>query len=78
MAVLKLVKANNADTVKALAALLERAKRGEVDGVAVCYHTATKREKAVFTGLYRAHPDRAAATAMRLSMALAQLNGEYD
>lgn len=76
--IFKLIRSDNSETVKKLAELLERAKRGEIVGIAACYHTLGGGEKAAFTGMYRANPYKAAAAAMRLSVAVASANGEYD
>jgi hypothetical protein len=65
-------------TVQVLEALVAKARRGEVVGVALCFRTEHGFEDSAITGSYAESTDLAAAAAMRLSMRLATANGEYD
>lgn len=77
MAVMKLVKrAEDRDTAAVLQCLADMAKRGEVIAVALCYRTDDQAEHAAFTGLYKAHPDKAVNAAMRLSWRLTQMQDD--
>lgn len=65
-------------TVQVLEALLEKARAGQIQGVAVCFKTPDGFEDSAITGAYADSTDAAAAAAMRLSMKLANGRGEYD
>lgn len=64
---LRLVDPRNEETIRALRALLARAERGELTGIAVCYHTRGQGEQVAFTGKYRERPSDALAAGMRMS-----------
>lgn len=72
---LRLVERNDEETIRALRALLARAERGELAGIAVCYHTRGEGEEVAFTGLYRARPSDAVAAGMRMSHTINMLQG---
>jgi len=74
--VFQLVKTDNSDTIEALTYLLAQARLGRLRGVALCYQDAKGEDGAVFTGLYRAHPEKAVNAAMRLSWRLTQIQDE--
>lgn len=71
--VLQLVKTSHSDTVEALTYLLSEAKQGRIRGIALCYQDTQGEDGAVFTGLYRAHPEKAVNAAMRLGWRLTQM-----
>ena len=77
-AVLKLVLNDNSETVAIFEHMTELARQGKVKGSAVCFRDENGKEHAIFTGVYRTHPDKAAGAALRMSMMVAQLRGEYD
>lgn len=64
--------------VDILEALVAKARKGEVTGVALCYRTPDGFEDSVIAGSYAESTDMAAAAAMRLSMRLASARGEYS
>lgn len=64
--VLRMVQHSAKETVEALGALLARASRGEIRGIALCFRLASGREKTVFTGCYKS-TSAAASAAMRIS-----------
>lgn len=67
MVVLRLVERSKRDTVQILSALLARAARGEVIGVAVCFASRPGVEHCAFTGPYKASPERAVNAGMRMA-----------
>lgn len=78
MEVIKMAEYRARETVALLTVLLERAKRGDVDGIAVCLHTAKGAEEMAFTDRYRREPAMAANGAMRLCWRLTQFQDEQD
>lgn len=73
MVVLKLIQRDDhAGTVAVLSALLVKARRGELRGIALSYRTVDDREAAVYTGLYRAAPAEAVRAGLRMSWRLTQ------
>jgi hypothetical protein len=75
MAVLRLIKTSNKDTVGVLRHLLEQAILGEVTAVAVAYRNPHDRsDNFVLTGIYNARPGAAvnAASLMKWKLTLAQ------
>lgn len=71
--VLRLVPHPIRETISILTALLERARRGEVIGIAISFRDKHGHEHSVFTGPYN-DPGVAAAAAMRMSMRLNELH----
>lgn len=63
--------------MQVLEALLQKARNGELAGIALCYRARRGREEAVITGVYAQGDDAATAAMLRLSMRLAQTKGEY-
>jgi hypothetical protein len=78
VAVFQLVKTDNSAQVAIFEYMAALARNGKLRGTAICFTDDEGVEQAVFTGLYRAHPDKAAGAALRMSMQLAQMRGEYD
>lgn len=78
MTVLKLVRPDLKDTIGILRCLLERAERGEIVGLAICYRTKDRMEHAAFSGIYRSKPGAAVNAAMRLSWKLTQMQEVRD
>lgn len=76
MSVLQLVCTSNRDTVVALECMLEKARRGRLNGLAACFELDNGTEEALFTGRYKADPAKAVNASLRLSMRLAQLQNE--
>jgi hypothetical protein len=72
MVVLKLIETTNKDTVAVLRCLLDKAIKGEVTAVALCYRTADLKEHAAFSGIYKVRPGAGVNAAMRISWALTQ------
>jgi hypothetical protein len=72
-AVIHLVEYRSKDTAQVLQALADKAKRGEVIAVALCFRTADQEEHIAFTGTYRTKPGEAVNAAMRISWRLTQL-----
>jgi hypothetical protein len=66
---LRLVKSKADETVKTFLYLAELARRGELQGSAVCVKTM-RGEQVYFTDCYRANTSMAAGAAMRMSMRL--------
>ena len=64
---LRLVENKNEDTIRVLRALLARAERGDLAGIAVCFRTRGAGEDVAFTGIYRERPSDALAAGMRMS-----------
>lgn len=77
MNVVSLERYRNQRTVEVLEALLAKALRGEVVGLALCYRTSKGAEDSAITGFYLGNTDAAASSALRLSMKLADARGEY-
>lgn len=75
-AVLHLVDNSSPETAQVLQALADKAKRGEVIAVALCYRTAHAKEHIAITGAYKASPARALNAAMRLSWRLTQIQDD--
>jgi hypothetical protein len=65
-------------TIQVLEALLEKAKAGQLVGLAACYKCKDGKEESVIAGAYGRNPDAAASSALRLSMQLAGARGEYE
>jgi hypothetical protein len=61
------------ETVAVLAHLLDRARKGEVDGVSVCTRFGGGREEIAFTGCYRRTPALSIASIIRVFQRLARL-----
>lgn len=78
MNVVSLARFASRDSIAVLEALLEKAARGEIIGLAVCFEDRQGREECALTGSFSRTPDRAAAAALRLSMKVAGVRGEYD
>lgn len=71
MAVLKLVRHSNRETVTLLDGLSELAQRDEVDDVIICYRSRKGGQmKIARTGLYRAQPAEALRAIMQVSVYL--------
>lgn len=66
------------ETVAVLQHLLDRAKRGEIIGLALCARTIRHREEISFTGMYRQHPDRAVNASMRMSWRMTQMQDDNE
>lgn len=66
------------ETVAALEYLLERARRGEIIGLALCAKPLSGPEEIVFADDYRKKPGKALSAAMRMSWRLTQLADEQD
>lgn len=64
------------ETVSILKCLLEKAKNGEVTGIAVCLKRSDGKEDAYFSGFYRSRPAEACSATLRLSMRISRLQGE--
>lgn len=73
MAVVQLVNYRSPETAQVLQALADKAKRGEVVAVALCYRTRNQQENIALTGTYRASPAKGVNAAMRLSWRLTQI-----
>lgn len=71
--VLRLVEFSNRETIRILRALLARAVKGDVIGVAVCFKSRPGVEHCVFTGPYKANPAEAVNAAARMSLEMTQL-----
>lgn len=78
MNVVRIDRFRTRDTVEVLEALLNKARRGEVVGLAVCYRGRKGPERSVITGSYATNTDAGAAAALRLSVKLANAMSEYD
>lgn len=78
MAVLKLVEYACRDTLSILKVLTALALKGRLRGLVVCYRTDEGVEDTVFTGIYKAHPERAMGASLKMSMAQLHANGEID
>ncbi len=76
MAVFSLVQNSNTETIRALEYLTDQARRGLITGIAVCFRDPSGHEEAAFTGIYKAHPERALNAAMRMSWRLTQMQDE--
>jgi hypothetical protein len=61
------------ENVAVLAYLLERARVGDLDGVALSARFADGREQIAFTGSYRKNPERSLATFVRIVLRFAGL-----
>jgi hypothetical protein len=66
MKVVRIVRPRNTDTVAALEFLLEKAKKQEVNGLALVYHPPQAKEGIVITGCYRTGSEVYKAAAMVL------------
>ena len=71
--VLRLVPRPIRETISILTALLERARKGEVVGIALSFRDKRGHEHLVFTGPYN-DPGVAAAAAMRMSMRMNEIH----
>jgi hypothetical protein len=76
VAVVQLVEYRSRDTAQVLQALADKARRGEVVAVALCYRTSDQQEHTAMTGVYKVHPARAVNAAMRLSWRLTQIQDD--
>jgi hypothetical protein len=76
--VIRLLEYRCRDTVSILKVLLSLAMQGKLRGLIVCYRTEDGEEKTVFTGAYKAHPNKAVGSILRTSMRLMQANGELE
>jgi hypothetical protein len=65
------------DTVRLLAALLDLAQRGEVNGITLCYKLSDGGEHTEVTGHYRRVPKDGLASAMRMSVALNEVEDRH-
>ena len=72
-AVLRLAEFSNQETIRILRALLTKALRGEVIGVAVCFKARPGVEHCVYSGPYKANPAEAVNAAARMSLEMTQL-----
>jgi hypothetical protein len=61
------------ETVAVLTYLLDRARKGELDGVSLSARFPDGREEIAFTGSYRTRPERSLASAVRVVLRLAGL-----
>lgn len=75
MSIIELVKYESRETAAVLRALLAKATKGELRGLALCYRTDEGAEENVFTGVYKARPESAVAAIHRMSW---QMTQEYD
>ena len=66
------------DAVEVLKYLLSKAKRGEVEGIAVCGQFAGGEEEFLFTDTFRRHPQRAAYAATRMYWQAMQMQDEIE
>lgn len=66
------------ETVAVLEHLLQRARSGEIVGLALCARPERGPEEIVFAGLYRSSPEKAVNASMRMSWRLTQLQDELD
>lgn len=78
MKVLRLLEYKCRETVSILRVLLALAIEGRLRGLIVCYRTDTGREKTVFTGAYKANPNKAIGAIMSTSMEMLRANGECE
>lgn len=78
MAVIKLVEYACRDTIAVLKVLLSMAIKGRLRGLVVCYRTENGEEDTVFTGIYKAHPERAVNASLKISVAQMKACGEFD
>lgn len=78
VSILKLVDYSCQDTISVLKVLLTMALSGKLRGLMICYRTDEGVEKTVFTGAYKAHPNKAVGAALRTSMTVMVANGELD
>lgn len=78
MNVVRLVQYKCRETVAILKVLLTLALEGRLRGLIVCFRTDSGEEKTVFTGAYKAHPDKAVGLILSTSMKLMRANGEMD
>jgi hypothetical protein len=76
VAVVQLVEYRSRETAQVLQALADKARRGEVVAVALCYRTSDQEEHVALTGAYKASPSRGVNAAMRLSWRLTQIQDE--
>jgi hypothetical protein len=76
--VLRLLEYRCRDTVAILRVLLAMAIEGRLRGLIVCYRTADGEERTVFTGAYKAHPQRALGAILSSSVEMARASGEMD
>lgn len=70
MAVLHLVRTSNQDTVDALRYLLDRALVGKIVGFTGAIRDDHGMEEGLSTGVYKAHPELAVMTTLRISLKL--------
>lgn len=66
------------ETIIALQALLSRARRGEILGLALAVKPVRGPSEIVFTDLFRRRPSEAAASALRMSIRLNELQDAID
>jgi hypothetical protein len=78
VAVLKLLEYRCKDTVSLLKLLLGLSLQGKIRGLMVCYRTDEFEEKTIFTGAYKAHPNKAVGAALRTSMFAMRASGELE
>jgi hypothetical protein len=78
VSVVKLIEYRCRDTVSILKVLLSLALAGKLRGLIVCYRSDDGEEKTAFTGVYRAHPNKAVGSILSTSVRLMQANGELD
>lgn len=64
------------ETVAVLTHLLERARTGELTGVALCTRAHNQPVELVFTDAFRRDPEQALRAALRLSRRINQLSDE--
>lgn len=76
--VLRLVEVTNRDTVAILRVLLDRAIKGEVVAVAICYRTGDRVNRTVFSGIYKARPGAGVNAAMLMKDKLLRAQYESD
>jgi hypothetical protein len=78
MNVVAISKYKTRETQELLQALAQKAARGEITGIALCFRNEDGSEEFVSSDFYAASTDVAAAATLRLSMKLANSRGEYD
>lgn len=78
MSVTRITEFRSRETVAVLEHLLERAKRGELIGIAMCALPTHGPEEITFTDLYRRNPAAASNACMRVSWRLTQMQDELD
>jgi hypothetical protein len=76
--VVRLLEYTCRETVAILRVLLAMALGGKLRGTIICYRADTGEERVVFTGAYKAHPDKAIGLILSTSVNMARVKGETD